>query len=95
MRYGRIAHCHSNGTFRRIFITLGLNGVKYIGRHRRTVHFDALINDFAQLLFTHKEINLKFEFILKYRAVHITQILRNRLIENHPTHCGIHQTGNL
>ncbi|MBS6163361.1 MAG: hypothetical protein KH847_05745 [Clostridiales bacterium] len=94
-RYGRIAYRHCDGALRRILIALGFNGIEDISCHCSSVHFNALVNNFPQLFFTHQEINFKFEFIFKHRTIYITQILRNRLVENHSAHRGIYQARNL
>ena len=55
------------------------------------MHLDTAVDDLAQLLFAHQEVDLQIKQVLRIGTVHKPQILRNRLVENDPAHGGFDQ----
>ena len=55
------------------------------------MNLDALVNDLAELLLAHEEINLQLEAVLRIGAIDKAEILRDRAVKDHSAHGGIDQ----
>ena len=81
-----VTNCNSDSAASRIFKALCLNSVQHFRCGSGAMHPDTFFNNLTQLLFADQKLDFQLEHILRLAAVNITQILRNRIIENDSTH---------
>ena len=90
----RITDSDGDGAAGGVFIALRLDIVENVRRAGSPVDLDAAIDDLAELLLAHQEIDLIFEGVFRIGAVDKAEILRDRIVEDNASDGGIHQTGN-
>ena len=90
-----VADSHSNSAAGRILKALGLNFIQYLSSFCRSVDFYTLFNDLSQLFFTNQEGYFQIKEVFRIGAIHITQVLRNGLVEDQPSHRSIDEFGHL
>ena len=90
---GGVAHSHGDAADGGVLIALGLDLVQHLGGLLGAVDLDAVLDDLAQLLFAHQEVDLELQGVLGGGAVHIAQVLGDGAVEDHAAHGGLHQAG--
>ena len=88
---------HSDGDCRQsgVLVALRLDGIQHLCTLAGAVAGHAAGNDVGQSLLGHAEADLVLQPVLGISTVDITQILRNRVIEDDAADGGFHQTGAL
>ena len=89
-RHGHIGngygHCRTGG----IFVTHRFNGVQYLCCLGCSVGINYFFKDLFQLFLTNQEINLQQKGIFRIASVYKAQILRQNLVKQESSQCGMH-----
>ncbi len=72
-----------------------LHGIKNLSGSGRTVGVDDLLQNLLQVSLFYHEINFRKKLIARHGTVHISQILRNDLVENQTSQCRLDHLGDL
>ena len=79
--HGHIRYGYGQRADGGILVAERLDVVEHFGADGEAVLLDAAVDDVAQLLLAHLEAYLGVEGVLRVRAVHVAEVLRDGLVE--------------